>query len=216
MSKFNEEERTLNEYALSLKGRVKTLVKREKSCAEMESIVEARFEMLSAQEGACAKREGEINSQVKDVAARIKVVAWREGLCSRRELEVGDQLRSISDREEELAKQGRRLDARTEGVAEREERCGQRELEVTEASEKLEDELAMPLRSSAFYRCLNTSSRRCLRCWTTRPLLWRECPKRRRGSSWKMVDGPADASPREGAGGGNLPCHGDVRPLLSP
>ncbi len=54
---------------------------------------------------------------MKEVTARIEAVARREGLCSRRGSEVGDQLRSMSDREEEMAKQGQRFDARTEGEA---------------------------------------------------------------------------------------------------
>ncbi len=44
--RLREEERALKEYVASLKGRVETLVKRERAYTGMEEVVEGRFEAM--------------------------------------------------------------------------------------------------------------------------------------------------------------------------
>lgn len=57
---LKEEGIALKGYVDSLRIRVETLVKREKSCSEMEDVVESRFDALSGRERACVSREQNI------------------------------------------------------------------------------------------------------------------------------------------------------------
>ena len=57
---LKEEGIALKGYADSLRIRVETLVKREKSCSEMEDVIESRFDALSGRERACVSREQNI------------------------------------------------------------------------------------------------------------------------------------------------------------
>ena len=90
---LKEEGIALKGYADSLRIRVETLVKREKSCSEMEDVVESRFDALSGRERACVSREENIDNQAKEIAMRAVDIQRREDSCAKRELEIGNSLR---------------------------------------------------------------------------------------------------------------------------